>query len=85
MDQTPSTEASAMIPQKYAHVVFGFVVTFMMTCLVSAISTFLAIGFTDRFPGVWLGAWMSSWAVAFPAVLVVTPLTNRIVALLTRG
>lgn len=73
-----------MIPQKYAHIVFGFVVTFMMTCLVSGISTFLAIGVADTFFRVWLGAWMSSWVVAFPAVLIVTPLTNRIVGLVVR-
>jgi hypothetical protein len=73
-----------MIPQKYARVVFGFILTFMMTFLVSGISTFLAIGYSERLPGVWLGAWMSSWMVAFPAVLIVAPLAHRIVALVTR-
>jgi len=69
-----------MIDRKHSNLVFGFFLTFMMTFLVSGISTLLAIGLEPRFLLVWFQAWMSSWVVAFPAVLVVAPLTRRIVA-----
>ena len=34
--------------------------------------------------GLWIGAWITSWLVAFPAVLVVAPITRRIVAKLIK-
>ncbi len=42
-------------------------------------------GLSDGVAGLWLGNWLSSWAVAFPAVLVVAPVTRHLVARLTRA
>ena len=38
----------------------------------------------EGFVAVWLGNWAVSWAIAFPTVLVMAPLTRRIVAQLVR-
>lgn len=72
-----------MIPARYAHIAFGFVLSGMMSFLVSGISTFLTIGTVTGFFGLWIGAWLPSWAVAFPIVLVVAPLARKLVAAMT--
>ncbi|APX13987.1 DUF2798 domain-containing protein [Tateyamaria omphalii] len=72
-----------MIPARYAHIAFGFVLSGMMSFLVSGISTLLTLGPVAGFPGLWIGAWLPSWAVAFPIVLVVAPIARKLVAKLT--
>ena len=72
-----------MIPARYASILFGFILSGMMSCLVSGLSTFRALGLTPDFGMLWLGNWAVSWATAFPIVLVVAPLTRRIVGMLT--
>lgn len=58
---------------------FGLLLTWFMTLIVSGISTVLAVGASaPGFLALWFGAWVSSWAVAFPSVLVVAPLVRRI-------
>ena len=74
-----------MIPPKYAHVVFAFVLSGLMSLVVSGISTVRVLGIEPGLAAAWLSSWAPSWAVAFPGVLVVAPLTRRIVALLVRG
>ncbi|GGE25391.1 Protein of unknown function [Gemmobacter megaterium] len=74
-----------MIPARYAPILFGFILSGLMSLMVSGISTVLATGLDADLARRWLlGAWLPSWAVAFPAVLVVAPITRRLVAALTR-
>ncbi len=80
----PSLQVLPMIPQKYAHILFAFFLSGLMSLIVTAIATLRTSGPVDGFVGIWLGAWAPSWLVAFPAVLVVAPITRRIVAALTR-
>ena len=72
-----------MIPARYAPILFGFLLSGMMSCLVSGLSTLRAIGWGSAFAGTWMGNWAVSWATAFPVVLVVAPITRRIVVRLT--
>jgi hypothetical protein len=55
----------------------------VMTCVVSLISTLRSVGLAPDFMRLWLGAWALSWVVAFPLLLVVLPLvraaTDRLV------
>ena len=67
------------LPARFALPVTGFFLTLIMTCIISGISTALALGPTGAFLRQWPVAWMSSWVVAFPTVLVVMPLVRRIV------
>lgn len=76
---------AAMIPARFAPVLFGLILSGLMSAIVSAIATLRAAGLTEGFPALWLGAWAPSWAVSFPTVLVVAPVTRRIVARLTRN
>lgn len=68
-----------MIPARYAPVLFGCILSGLMSLVVSGISTFRAIGLSQDFLPFWLSAWIAAWAVAFPLVLVVAPFTRRIV------
>lgn len=74
-----------MIPARYAPVLFGFLLSGLMSLIVSAIATYRAPGLVQGFAGLWLGGWLSSWLIAFPTVLVVGPLTRRLVGRLTRA
>jgi hypothetical protein len=74
-----------MIPARFAPILFGFILSGLMSAMVSGIATWRALGLDSDFPAHWLGAWLASWAVAFPAVLIVAPITRRIVARLVRA
>lgn len=74
-----------MIPKKYAPILFGLLLSGLMSFLVAGISTLRAVGPVDGFMGIWLGAWLTAWAIAFPAVLVVAPITRRLVDRLTQN
>lgn len=73
-----------MFPARFAPVLFGLILSGLMSCMVSGISTLRAVGLGGGFLGQWMASWAVSWAIAFPVVLVVAPITRRIVAVLTR-
>ena len=73
-----------MIPARFAPVLFGLILSGLMSLLVSGIATWRAVGLPADFVALWLSAWLNAWAVAFPAVLVVAPVTRRLVARLVR-
>lgn len=64
---------------------FGFVLSYLMSLVVSGIATFRTAGLIEGFFGLWVGAWLPSWLVAFPIVLVVAPAARRIVNSLVRS
>jgi Protein of unknown function (DUF2798) len=73
-----------MIPARFAPVLFGLILSGLMSCVVSGIATLRALGLHPGFVGDWMGSWAISWAIAFPTVLIVAPITRRIVGALTR-
>ena len=68
-----------MLPARFAPALFGLMLSGLMSLVVSGISTFRATGLVDHFLALWIGAWLTAWLVAFPLVLLVAPLTRRIV------
>ena len=74
-----------MPPARYAPALFGFILSGLMSRLVSAISTLRAVGPGADWLPLWMGAWLTAWAIAFPAVLVVAPITRRLVERLTQN
>jgi hypothetical protein len=71
-----------MFPKKFAPALFGFILSGMMSLLVSGIATYRAAGVAPGFFGMWATGWLTAWLVAFPVVLVVAPLTRRAVGAL---
>jgi Mn2+/Fe2+ NRAMP family transporter len=72
-----------MISKKYGPLLFSLILSGLMSLLVSGISTFRAIGLVTNFSNLWSSAWLTAWLFAFPAVLLVAPLTRKVVQLLT--
>jgi len=73
-----------MISRKFEPVVFGFVLSGLMSLVVSGISTARVAGFGPGFAGQWSGAWLTAWLFAFPVVLFVAPVARRLVQRLLR-
>jgi len=68
-----------MIARKYRPLLFALMLSGLMSLLVSGIATFRATGPLPHFASLWLGAWLTAWLFAFPAVLLIAPLTRRAV------
>jgi hypothetical protein len=73
------------MPARFAPVLFGFVLSSLMSFIVSGISTLRNAGLVDGFFNLWIGAWLLSWLIAFPIVLAVAPVARRIVNGLVRS
>ncbi|MGX0996122.1 hypothetical protein AB7M38_003414 [Bradyrhizobium diazoefficiens] len=52
------------LPARYAPIVMPFVLSILMTAVVSVISTLRSLGATPAFLATWPGAWALSWLVA---------------------
>jgi hypothetical protein len=68
-----------MIPRRFEPLVFGFVLSGLMSFVVSGIATLRVAGLVPGFPGLWFGAWVTAWFFAYPVVLFVAPVARRIV------
>jgi len=68
------------LPARYAGFVMPFVLSVLMTLIVSARSTLKSLGVSAEFLGTWPVAWFLSWLIAFPTLLLVLPPVRRIVA-----
>lgn len=70
-----------MIPKKYSAVVFSFWMALLMSSLMSFVVTVSKIGLTPAIVAVWLQAWALAFVIAFPTVMVVTPVVRQLVAM----
>lgn len=68
-----------MFPARAAPLLFGFILSGLMSLVVSGISTYRAIGMAANYFQLWAGGWLVAWLIAFPLVLVIAPLTRRVV------
>lgn len=75
-----------MIPRKLAPLLFSFILSGLMSLIITAITIIRVSGFNAQFGTALLASWLAAWAVAFPTVSVVAPLARRIVdRLVNRG
>ena len=68
-----------MLPAKYSQLTFSFFLSIFMSCVVSGVSVLNTTELVDGFYSLWMTAWFRSWIVAFPTILIVAPLTHRLV------
>ncbi len=72
-----------MIARKFEPLLFGFVLSGMMSLVVAGVSTVVGHGVNGGgFLGLWATSWLAAWLVAFPVVLVAAPLARRLVTLI---
>lgn len=72
-----------MISRKYAPMLFGLLLSGLMSLLVSGISTVRISGLSASFTELWISGWLTAWLIAFPVVLVVAPLARKAVERMT--
>lgn len=72
-----------MISRRYSSLLFGFILSMIMTFIVSGVSTVSAIGVNNEVYFLWGTAWLRSWIIAFPVILLVAPITRKLVAKIT--
>ena len=63
-----------MIPKKLVPILFGLIVSGLMSFVVSGVSTYSSVGHVMM--DLWMNNWMKSWAVAFPTILIVAPMVR---------
>ena len=81
MENSPSQpSAFRKLPALYAVIVLPLLLSCIMTCLISGISTLRGVGFAPGVLQLWLGSWGLSWLIAFPTLLAVLPLVRRLTA-----
>ena len=59
---------------------FGFLLSGLMTLLVTGLTTAINLGLDGFTVGKWSGAFVRSWPITFPSVLLVAPVVHRLVA-----
>jgi hypothetical protein len=80
-----SRRQSRKLPARYAGFVMPLVLSILMSCIVSGVSTLNSIGLADGVGIKWMTAWGMSWVVAFPTLLIILPIVRRIVAVMVQS
>ena len=71
------------IPQKHANLLFAFIMSVLMATLMTCIVTLKLTGLNAGFFIRWLHAFLTAWPIAFPAILLLAPITRKLVTRLT--
>jgi hypothetical protein len=72
-----------LLPQRIAPLLFGLILSGLMSLLVSGISMIRATGLIHGFVGAWTSAWLTAWLFAFPVVQLIASIARAAVARLT--
>ncbi len=65
-------------PAKSAALIMPLLLSVMMTCIVSLVSTLTSLGWPAFTLTQWLAAWGLSWLIAFPTLLLVLPVVKKL-------
>ena len=71
------------VPKKYSRLLFAFIMSVLMAFLMTAIITLRLTGIAPGFFLRWFHAFITAWPIAFPAILVIAPVTQKMVARLS--
>ncbi|MDY0193160.1 MAG: DUF2798 domain-containing protein [Aliarcobacter butzleri] len=65
-------------PTKSSAVIMPFILSSLMTLIVSFISTIRVIGFQETLISLWMSSWVISWLIAFPVLLIILPIVRKL-------
>ncbi len=65
------------LPSSAMGIVLPFLLSIVMTFVVSGVSTVLGIGLVEGLIGRWMRAWAFSWVIAFPVLLIALPVVRK--------
>ena len=52
-----------------------------MSCIMSLVISVFNVGWTSNIVSIWLNAWLFAFAVAFPTIMLVSPVVHKLVSL----
>ncbi|CAI3804093.1 DUF2798 domain-containing protein [Rheinheimera sp. MM224] len=70
-----------MIPSRFSPYVFSFFMSLLMSGVMSFCITTLNLGWVNNLLLLWLQAWSAAFVIAFPTIVLVTPLVRKLVTL----
>ena len=70
------------LPAKWALIIIPFILSCLMSGIISFINMLRTLGWIEGFISLWLHNWMISWAFAFPIVLLLLPFVRNLTGLL---
>ncbi|MFT7560506.1 MAG: hypothetical protein ACI93R_002426 [Flavobacteriales bacterium] len=69
-----------MISRKHHKMVFSFFMALLMSCIMSFVISVFNVGMVTNIVYIWLKAWSFAFIVAFPTIIIVSPIVQRLVA-----
>lgn len=67
-----------MIPARFRAIVFAFFMALLMSGFMSLVISLFNLGLVPDILSRWLHAWVFAFAVAFPTVVLVAPVVQRL-------
>jgi len=61
-------------------IAFAMIMGVITTCIISFSLIAINVGFTEKFLLLWLKSWFLSYAIVIPAILVIAPKIEKLVA-----
>ncbi|CAD7289392.1 DUF2798 domain-containing protein [Campylobacter suis] len=66
-----------MFPVRYFRFVFAFIMALFMSFIISGALSFLNLGLVDDFIKIWIINWGKAFVLAYPCVLIISPLATK--------
>ena len=70
-----------MISRKHHKIVFSFFMALLMSCIMSFVISVFNVGMVANIITLWLQAWSFAFIVAFPTIMLISPLVHKLVSL----
>ncbi|MDX2368710.1 DUF2798 domain-containing protein [Colwelliaceae bacterium BS250] len=70
-----------MISRKHHKMVFSFFMALLMSCIMSFVISVFNVGLVPNIVTIWLQAWSFAFIVAFPTIIIVSPIVHKLVNL----
>ena len=70
-----------MIARKHHKTVFSFFMALLMSGIMSFVISVFNVGMVPNIITLWLKAWSFAFTIAFPTIMIVSPLVHKLVSL----
>lgn len=70
----------AFVPNRFQHLVFGLIMSFLMSFFMSGVITLINLGWVEGLFGFWMQAWLLAFLFAFPTIVLLGPWVRKLVS-----
>ena len=74
-----------MIDKKHQNIVFSLFMALLMSSIMSLVISIFNVGLADDIVSIWLKAWGFAFVVAFPAIMMVSPIVDLMVKVVIKS